>query len=233
MNALNPTQKIIRFVEDVIRAHEPKADKKEIRTRAEARFAELGLPREVLDKHAVELSGGMKQRTVIAVSTILSPKVLIADEPSSALDVTSQKMVIKMMRELMEKGYIKSMLFITHELPLLYNVTDDIVVMYAGQIVEKGTAKEMVFDPIHPYSHGLMGSILVPEEGTRGTTLTAIPGTPPNLKKPPIGCRFADRCRYAKDECFYHGIAEKPFGDGRSYRCLMGVDQLREVYKNE
>ena len=92
MNALNPTQKIIRFVEDVIRAHEPKADKKEIRTRAEARFAELGLPREVLDKHAVELSGGMKQRTVIAVSTILSPKVLIADEPSSALDVTSQKM---------------------------------------------------------------------------------------------------------------------------------------------
>ena len=91
MNALNPTQKIIKFVTDVIRAHEPKADKKEIRARAEARFAELGLPKDVLDKHAVELSGGMKQRTVIAVSTILSPKVLIADEPSSALDVTSQK----------------------------------------------------------------------------------------------------------------------------------------------
>ena len=90
-----------------------KADKKEIRERAQTRFAELGLPKEVLDKHAVELSGGMKQRTVIAVSTILSPKVLIADEPSSALDVTSQKMVIKMMRELMEKGYIKSMLFIS------------------------------------------------------------------------------------------------------------------------
>ena len=233
MNALNPTQKIIRFVEDVIRAHEPKADKKEIRSRAEARFAELGLPREVLDKHAVELSGGMKQRTVIAVSTILSPKVLIADEPSSALDVTGQKMVIKMMRELMEKGYIKSMLFITHELPLLYNVTDDIMVMYAGQIVEKGTAKEMVFDPIHPYSHGLMGSILVPEEGTRGTTLTAIPGTPPNLKKPPQGCRFAERCRYAKDECRYHAIVERPFGEGRSYRCLIGVDLLREVYEHE
>jgi len=198
MNALNPTQKIIRFVEDVIRAHDPKADKKDIRTRAEARFAELGLPKEVLEKHAVELSGGMKQRTVIAVSTILSPKVLIADEPSSALDVTSQKMVIKMMRELMEKGYIKSMLFITHELPLLYNVTDDIMVMYAGQIVERGSAKEMVFDPTHPYSYGLMNSILVPEEGTRGHKLTAIPGTPPNLKKPPDGCRFAERCKYAK-----------------------------------
>jgi len=233
MNALNPTQKIIRFVEDVIRAHDPKADKKEIRERAQTRFAELGLPKEVLDKHAVELSGGMKQRTVIAVSTILSPKVLIADEPSSALDVTSQKMVIKMMRELMEKGYIKSMLFITHELPLLYNVTDDIMVMYAGQIVERGSAREMVFDPIHPYSHGLMGSILVPEEGTRGTTLTAIPGTPPNLKKPPQGCRFAERCRYATDECRYHSVPEKQFDAGRGYCCRLSVDQLREAYKNE
>ncbi len=233
MNALNPTQRIIRFVTDVIRAHDPKADKKEIRERAEARFAELGLPRDVLDKHAVELSGGMKQRTVIAVSTILSPKVLIADEPSSALDVTSQKMVIKMMRELMEKGYIKSMLFITHELPLLYNVTDDIMVMYAGQIVEKGTAREMVFDPVHPYSHGLMGSILVPEEGTRGSKLTAIPGTPPNLKKPPQGCRFAERCKFARPECRYQAIPETDFGDGRMYRCLLGVDQLKEEYSHE
>ena len=233
MNALNPTQKIIKFVTDVIRAHEPKADKKEIRARAEARFAELGLPKDVLDKHAVELSGGMKQRTVIAVSTILSPKVLIADEPSSALDVTSQKMVIKMMRDLMDKGYIKSMLFITHELPLLYNVTDDIMVMYAGQIVEKGTAHEMVFDPVHPYSHGLMGSILVPEEGTRGTKLTAIPGTPPNLKKPPQGCRFAERCKYAKPECRYSSIPERAFVEGRMYRCLMGVDELKEEYSHE
>lgn len=233
MNALNPTQKIIRFVEDVIHAHDPKADKKDIRARAEARFAELGLPPEVLDKHAVELSGGMKQRTVIAVSTILSPKVLIADEPSSALDVTSQKMVIKMMRDLMEKGYIKSMLFITHELPLLYNVTDDIMVMYAGQIVERGTAKEMVFDPIHPYSHGLMGSILVPEEGTRGAKLTAIPGTPPNLKKPPKGCRFADRCKYATEECKFYTIPDKQFAEGRTFRCLKTVDELREVYSHE
>ncbi len=235
MNALNPTQRIIRFVEDVIRVHEPNANKKEIRDRATQRFAELGLPASVLDKHAVELSGGMKQRTVIAISTILSPKVLIADEPSSALDVTSQKMVIKMMRELMEKGYIKSMLFITHELPLLYNVTDDIMVMYAGQIVEKGTAKEMVFDPTHPYSHGLMGSILVPEEGTRGSKLTAIPGTPPNLKKPPQGCRFAERCKFAKPECRYTGIPERFFGENetRMYRCLMGVDELKEVYSHE
>lgn len=233
MNALNPTQKIIRFIEDVIHAHDPKASKKDIYDLAKQRFEVLGLPPEVLQKHAVELSGGMKQRTVIAISTILSPKVLIADEPSSALDVTSQKMVIKMMRELMEKGFIRSMIFITHELPLLYNVTDDIMVMYAGQIVERGTAREMVFDPIHPYSKGLMGSIIVPEAGTRDQKLTAIPGTPPNLKHPPAGCRFADRCKYATAECKGATVAMKDFDNGRSYRCRYSVDHLREVYADE
>lgn len=233
MNALNPTQKIIRFIEDVIRVHDPKATKKDIYDLAKERFAILGLPEEVLQKHAVELSGGMKQRTVIAISTILSPKVLIADEPSSALDVTSQKMVIKMMRDLMEKGFIKSMIFITHELPLLYNVTDDIMVMYAGQIVERGTAKEMVFDSLHPYTKGLMGSIIVPEEGVRENKLTAIPGTPPNLKHPPKGCRFADRCKYAAPTCTAMEIPVKEDSAGREYRCLMSVRKIREVYENE
>lgn len=233
MNALNPTRKIIHFVEDVILAHQPKTTKKEILELAKDRFKVLGLPESVLYRFPVELSGGMKQRTVIAISTILKPKVLIADEPSSALDVTSQKMVIKMLRDLMEKGFIKSMIFITHELPLLYNVTDDIMVMYAGQIVEQGTAKEMVFDPIHPYSKGLMGSIIVPEEGTRDVKLAAIPGTPPNLKKPPFGCRFAERCKYVKPECMVSNISYTQFGDGRAYRCIIGVDKLREVYENE
>lgn len=233
MNALNPTQKIIRFIEDVIHAHDPKASKKEIYDLAKERFEILGLPERVLKKHAVELSGGMKQRTVIAISTILSPKVLIADEPSSALDVTSQKMVIKMLRDLMEKGFIKSMIFITHELPLLYNVTDEIMVMYAGQIVERATAGEMVFDPLHPYSKGLMGSILVPEPGTRDVKLTAIPGTPPNLKNPPKGCRFADRCKYAKPACMLHGIAETHLDNGRMFRCYLEENELREVYSRE
>ena len=232
MNALNPTMKIIRFIEDVMQAHNVKMSKKEVYDMARERFADLGLPEEVLNRHAVELSGGMKQRTVIAISTILSPKVLIADEPSSALDVTSQKMVIRMMRELMEKGYIKSMIFITHELPLLYNVTDDIMVMYAGQIVERGTAKEMVFDPVHPYSKGLMGSIIVPESGVREHKLTAIPGTPPNLKNPPKGCRFADRCKYATPTCSAMAPDMKEFEEGRTYRCLMSVRKIREVYED-
>ena len=213
MNALNPTRKIIYDL-------------------ARASFETLGLPAEVLQKYPVELSGGMKQRTVIAVSVILRPAVLIADEPSSALDVTSQKMVIKMLKGLMENGFIKAMIFITHELPLLYNVTDDIMVMYAGQIVEKATAKEAVFDPLHPYAKGLMGSIIVPESGLRDVKLTAIPGVPPNLKNPPTGCRFAERCKYVRPECKVASVPLYDVGGGRAYRCILSEKTLREAYQH-
>ena len=233
MNALNPTQKIISFIEDVVQAHDPYKNKKEIYELARGGFEILGLPAEVLQRYPVELSGGMKQRTVIAVSVILGPKVLIADEPSSALDVTSQKMVIKMLRNLMENGYVKSMIFITHELPLLYNVTDDIMVMYAGQIVEKASAHDAVFDPLHPYSKGLMGSIIVPESGLRDVKLAAIPGVPPNLKKPPSGCRFADRCKYVQPACRAISVPLHELAGGRAYRCILSEAQLREAYQNE
>jgi len=232
MNALNPTQKVIHFIEDVVQAHHPKTSKQEIYELARERFELLGLPKEVLQKYSVELSGGMKQRTVIATSVILSPKVLIADEPSSALDVTSQKMVIKMIMDLMDKGIIKSLIFITHELPLLYNVTDDIMVMYAGQIVEKGSAHEMVFDPIHPYTKALMGSIIVPEIGLRDVKLTAIPGTPPNLKNPPAGCRFAERCQFAMPECRAISVNLRDAGPGRTYRCIIPEEDLRKAYEH-
>lgn len=232
MNALNPTRKVIDFINDVFQAHDRFMTKKDVYDLARKMFEFLGLPEEVLQKYPVELSGGMKQRTVIAISTILYPKVLIADEPSSALDVTSQKMVIKMLKDLMEKGVIKSMIFITHELPLLYNVTHDIMVMYAGQIVEKGTAQETVFDPLHPYSRGLMGSIIVPESGLRDVKLTAIPGVPPNLKKPPQGCRFADRCRLVQPECRVHSVDTREIEGNRSYRCIFTEEQLRKAYKN-
>lgn len=231
MNALNPTQKVIHFIEDVIQENEP-ATKKEIYRRAKELFETVGLPESTLHKYPVELSGGMKQRTVIAVSVLLSPKVLIADEPTSALDVTSQKRVIKMIKQLMEYGLIDSLIFITHELPLLYNVTDDIMVMYAGQIVEKANAEEAVFDPLHPYSKGLMGSIIVPEEGVRDVELTAIPGVPPNLKDPPEGCRFAERCEYAVPECRAISVSMRDIGGGRAYRCIFSEEELREAYKN-
>ncbi|MFO7632647.1 MAG: ABC transporter ATP-binding protein [Caldilinea sp.] len=232
MNALNPTRKIIDFIGDVIRAHDPTWTKQMIYDHARSSFETLGLPAEVLQKYPVELSGGMKQRTVIAVAVILSPKVLIADEPSSALDVTSQKMVIKMLRDMIESGFIKAMIFITHELPLLYNVANDIMVMYAGQIVEQATAKQAVFDPLHPYAKGLMGSIIVPESGLRDAKLTAIPGVPPNLKNPPAGCRFAERCKYVQAECKVNSVALYEVGYSRAYRCILSETELRRAYQD-
>jgi peptide/nickel transport system ATP-binding protein len=142
-------------------------------------------------------------------------------------------MVIKMLRDMMESGFIKAMIFITHELPLLYNVADDIMVMYAGQIVERGTAKQTVFDPLHPYSKGLMGSILVPESGLRSARLTAIPGAPPNLKNPPPGCRFADRCKYVKAECRVMSVPLYEVGQGRAYRCILSEEELRRAYAHD
>jgi peptide/nickel transport system ATP-binding protein len=131
---------------------------------------------------------------------------------------------------------VRSLLFITHELPLLFNVTDDIMVMYAGEIVERGTAKEMVFDPLMPHSKGLMNSIIVPEEGTRGHVLQAIPGAPPNLKVRPEGCRFSERCRYLK-VCGAEGrkgmVEDRGAGPGRVYRCLLEEGRLRELYREQ
>ncbi|MCZ8513638.1 ABC transporter ATP-binding protein [Paenibacillus filicis] len=232
MNALNPTLKIIHFIEDIMKEHRPELSKKQVWDMAAERFETLNLSAKVLQSYPNELSGGMKQRTVIAISTILNPKVLIADEPTSALDVTSQKAVIKLLKELLDKKFIRSLVFITHELPLLYHVTDDIVVMYAGEIVERGTAHQMIFDPIHPYTKKLMGSIIVPEEGMKGHKLAAIPGAPPNLKNVPAGCRFADRCSYAADEC-RKGKVESRMEEGRMYRCLFDPQTLKEWYASE
>jgi len=232
MNALNPTMKIIRFIEDIMKEHRPELSKQQVWELAAERFQTLNLSPNVLNSYPNELSGGMKQRTVIAISTILNPKVLIADEPTSALDVTSQKAVVKLLKDLLDKKFIKSLVFITHELPLLYHVTDDIVVMYAGEIVERGTAHQMIFDPLHPYTKKLMGSIIVPEEGMKGHKLAAIPGAPPNLKKAIVGCRFAERCSFAKDSC-RTGKIESRTVDGRIYRCHFDIRTLKEWYRHE
>lgn len=227
MNALNPTRKIMKFIEDVLRDHEMKMSRTEMRNLAESRMKALNLPVSVLDQYPVELSGGMKQRVVIAISTLLKPKVLIADEPSSALDVSSQKIFIEMLLDLIKKKYVQSMIFITHELPLLYNVTERIAVMYAGEFVELGKTEDVVFRPLHPYSKGLMGSIIVPEEGVREQELIAVPGTPPNLKKPPEHCRFYERCKFRQPLCASVNVDLRVTTDGRSYRCLLPEKTLR------
>ncbi|MGF9697412.1 MULTISPECIES: ABC transporter ATP-binding protein [Paenibacillus] len=232
MNALNPTLRIIRFIEDIMKEHRPGMKRTEVRKMAAERFQSLNLSPDVLDMYPNELSGGMKQRTVIAISTILNPKVLIADEPTSALDVTSQKAVIRLLKDLLKREVIKSLIFITHELPLLYHVTDEIMVMYAGEIVERGTAEQMIFNPLHPYTRKLMGSIIVPEEGMKEHKLAAIPGAPPNLKHVPEGCRFAERCTLVTDDC-RQGKIENIHVDERIYRCLLTPEILEQIRKEE
>jgi peptide/nickel transport system ATP-binding protein len=124
------------------------------------------------------------------------------------------------------------MIFITHELPLLYNVTDDIMVMYAGSDCGNMPAEDAVFDPLHPYAKGLMGAIIVPEDGLRDVKLTAIPGVPPNLKNPPPGCRFAERCVHVRPECWTSSVSLRQLGNGRACRCASTEEELREAYKN-
>jgi len=232
MNALNPTKRIIRFIEDIIKEHNPELSKGQVYKMASERFDKLNLPQRVLTSFPNELSGGMKQRTVIAISTILNPKILIADEPTSALDVTSQKIVIKMLKDLLDKGFVRSIIFITHELPLLRHIADVILIMYAGEIVENGKTNDVIFDPIHPYSKALMGAIIVPEEDIKNRKLVAIPGAPPNLGNVQVGCRFADRCKFVTNECREQNIKDKVHHD-RIFRCIYDFKILKELQIND
>jgi peptide/nickel transport system ATP-binding protein len=140
-----------------------------------------------LNSYPVALPAGTKQRVVIGISTLLNPKVVIADEPTSALDVSTQKAVIRLLFELMDQGIVSSMLFITHELPLLRHVSNRIAVMYAGEFVELGTTEQVIFDGHEP--------------GQKSRKPVAIEGAPPNLANPVAGCRFAERCPVARLDC--------------------------------
>jgi peptide/nickel transport system ATP-binding protein len=144
--------------------------------------------------------------------------MVIADEPTSALDVSTQKEVIKMIFDLLDKGIFQSMIFITHELPLLYHVADNIAIMYAGEIVEKGTAEQVVKDPRHPYTQALMGAMLSTEASQRGRHPVAIEGAPPSLKNKIVGCRFAPRCSKACPDCKKNTQNLRIVGD-RDVRC--------------
>ncbi|MEZ0537059.1 ABC transporter ATP-binding protein [Caldicellulosiruptoraceae bacterium PP1] len=194
MNSLNPTQRVRRLIVDIMKEHYPEKEEEEILKEAKERAISLGLPERVLEAYPHQLSGGMKQRTIIMISTLLNPKILVADEPTSALDVSSQKSVIRMLVELTKKQIIQSVIFITHELPLLRHFTTRIAIMYAGKIVEIGPTEDVIFKPMHPYTEALMASMLVPEPEMKARRVEGIPGVPPDLKNPPKGCRFAPRC---------------------------------------
>ena len=199
MNALNPTQKIIRFVEDVIHAHDPKMPRKDIYDLAKERFQILGLPEEVLQKHAVELSGGMKQRVMIAIALVSRPSVIICDEPTTSLDVTIEAQILDLLLELREK-LGTSIIMITHDLGVISRLCDRVVVMYGGKIVEKGEIGEIFYNTAHPYTKGLIQSI-AKLETAKGEKLNPIEGTPPDLYAPPKVCQFAARCESCMDVC--------------------------------
>ena len=232
MNALNPTGRVIGFFEDILTEHRKNTGRKQVRRIVEERFEMLRLPRRALNCYPNELSGGMKQRIIIAISTILDPDILIADEPTSALDVSSQRAAINMLLRLIKEGYVGSMIFITHELPLLRHVADNIMVMYAGKIMETGTMSDIIFNPIHPYSKALVSSIIVPEKGIKSISFPSIPGAPPNLKNRITGCRFADRCRYDTADCRLSDIPDREW-NGRKYRCILDRRTLEGEYGNE
>ncbi|GGP03885.1 ABC transporter ATP-binding protein [Nonomuraea glycinis] len=201
MSAMNPTRRIGKMIGELLRSRGVTLDTAELHHRIDL----VGLPREVLSRYPIELSGGMKQRMVMVISTLLDPSLLIADEITSALDVSTQKAVVKAMLGFRDNGFVKSMIFITHDLALTSNLADTVMIMYAGKLAEKAPADKVVKAPRHPYTQLLINSL--PEIGVRydQRKLAGIPGSPPSLLNPPKGCRFRDRCPIAGGEC-----AEEP-----------------------
>jgi len=200
LNALMPTKRIIDFIRDVVKFHVDVSDG-EIVSMARKRFEELNLPEDSLYLYPHELSGGMKQRAVIAISTLLNPKLLIVDEPTSALDVSTQKRVLKLLLDLKKFKIIDSIVFVTHDIAVLRQIADRLVIMYAGKIVESGTLEDVLSNPKHPYTAGLIHAVITPEPEIRKRGLVSIPGEPPNLINPPSGCRFHPRCLHAMPIC--------------------------------
>lgn len=199
MSAMNPTRKIGKMIQDLITARN--IDYEEIKPEFIRRLKLAKLTEDILTMYPIELSGGMKQRMVMVISTLLNPELLIADEITSALDVSTQKAIAEMLVEFRDRKFLNSMIVITHDISILYQIADSIMVMYAGQLSEKGPKTEIINNPLHPYTKLLISSL--PKIGVKITDkkLTGIPGKPPLLLNPPEGCRFRDRCPVSFSKC--------------------------------
>jgi peptide/nickel transport system ATP-binding protein len=200
MTALTPVYKVGWQIAEQLRAH-LKLSRQAARRRAIELLAEVGIPNpgRRVDQYPHEFSGGMRQRVMIAMALSCSPSLLIADEPTTALDVTIQAQILELMKRL-RRDHGSSVLLITHDMGVVSDLAERVVVMYAGGVVEEGPKQTVFREPQHPYTWGLLGSI--PRVGrTRGSQLTVIPGQPPSLLAPPPGCRFAPRCAYRFDAC--------------------------------
>ena len=197
MTALNPTMRVGKQIMEVILTHKKGVSKEAAKQRAIELLAEVGIPdpERRFKQYPHEFSGGMRQRVVIAIALAAEPKILIADEPTTALDVTIQAQILELMKKIQEKNG-NAIIFITHDLGVVANVADRVAVMYAGQIVEYGSSHDIFYNPKHPYTWGLLGSM--PDLDTEDSEeLYTIPGAPPNLINPPLGDAFAPRNPYA------------------------------------
>jgi len=199
MNALNPTRKIGRMTKELVQSRGVNFES--VLPELKRRLELVKLPLDVLNMYPIELSGGMKQRMVMVISTLLNPDLLVADEITSALDVASQRAVAEMLVEFRNKDCCQSVLIITHDMSILYQIADSILVMYAGQLAEKAPTATIMSAPRHPYTKMLISSL--PEIGVKWTEkrLKGIPGTTPLLLDPPAGCRFRERCPCATEKC--------------------------------
>lgn len=198
MNALNPVMRIRAQMHDAIRAHDRAYSKDTADKRCEEVFRIVEVPIAKLDSYPHQLSGGQRQRAVIALALLLQPELIIMDEPTTALDVVAQREIIALIRRLQrELGF--AVLLITHDLSLLLEVADAVVVMYGGRVMESGKSEDLLHNAIHPYSQALIQSF-PPLHGTVKRQ-EGIPGTPPDMLNPPLGCPFADRCQHTIPIC--------------------------------
>ncbi len=228
MTSLDPVYKIGDQIIEQIRAHED-VSKAQAHDRAVALLDEVGIPRarERVDSYPHELSGGMRQRVMIAMALSLDPSILIADEPTTALDVTIQAQILERIKILRDRTNT-AVILVTHDLGVVADVADRIAVMYGGRIVEYGTLDEIFYNPQHPYTWGLLGSI--PRlDRQRSRRLPSIRGTPPSLVKPPQGCHFRPRCPHEFERCtevpdLVARVEQEP---GHLDRCWLAVDEKR------
>jgi len=219
MTSLNPVLTVGSQIIEAIRLHQH-VDAKAAREIARQALEDVGVAdaRRRLTQYPHELSGGMRQRVMIAMALSCNPSLIIADEPTTALDVTIQRQILELIKAIQEKTGA-ALLLITHDLGVVAETVDDVAVMYAGRVVETGTVDEVLLQPRHPYTRGLLGSI--PSQGKRGKPLSVIKGVVPNPFRMPPGCKFQPRCPYQWEDC---GTAEPdlvPIGPGRSARCWL------------
>jgi oligopeptide/dipeptide ABC transporter ATP-binding protein len=235
MSSLDPVYRIGHQIVEQIRVHDDKISKAQAMDRAVVLLERVGIPRaaERVRSYPHEFSGGMRQRVMIAMAMSCSPKLLVADEPTTALDVTIQAQILDELRELRSESDA-GVILVTHDLGVVADIADRIVVMYAGRVVEQGTLDEIFYDPQHPYTWGLLGSITRVDRD-RSQRLPTIPGSPPSLLAPPEGCHFRPRCPHAFEKCTEvpELISRVPDNPAHLDRCWLEVEKKRQVRQVE